>query len=102
MSLILPSFDESIRSIEDIQTFLRELVCRLVDNPEWVRVDYSLACESTEFLVEVVEADVARIIGKNGRTAQSIRVILNALGVKHSHRFTLRILEEVERTDTAN
>jgi hypothetical protein len=34
------------------------------------------------------------VIGKQGRTARSMRTILGAVSMKHQHRYTLDILEE--------
>jgi hypothetical protein len=37
---------------------------------------------------------VGKVIGKQGRTARSMRTILGAVSMKHHHRYTLDILEE--------
>jgi predicted RNA-binding protein YlqC (UPF0109 family) len=37
---------------------------------------------------------VGKVIGKQGRTARSVRTILGAVSMKHHHRYTLDILEE--------
>jgi len=34
------------------------------------------------------------VIGKQGRTARSMRTILSAVSMKHHHRYTLDIIEE--------
>ena len=38
--------------------------------------------------------DVGKVIGKQGRTARSVRTILGAVSMKLHHRYTLDILEE--------
>ncbi len=43
--------------------------------------------------LEVAVDDKGRVIGKQGRTARSIRTILGAAGMKLKKRFTLEILE---------
>ncbi len=40
--------------------------------------------------------DVGKVIGKQGRTARSVRTILGAVSMKVHHRYTLDILEEDE------
>jgi hypothetical protein len=40
----------------------------------------------------VAEADMGYVIGKQGRTARSLRTILAAMGMKDKHRYTLDIL----------
>ncbi len=42
----------------------------------------------------VASADVGKVIGKQGRTARSMRTILSAVSMKLHHRYTLDILEE--------
>jgi hypothetical protein len=43
--------------------------------------------------LKVAPSDLGKVIGKQGRTARSIRTILGAAGMKLSRRFTLEILE---------
>ncbi len=65
----------------------------LVDNPDQVSV---LAIEGEQVTVlelRVHPSDLGKVIGKQGRTARSVRTILNAAGMKLKKRFTLEILE---------
>ena len=39
-------------------------------------------------------SDVGKVIGKQGRTARSMRTILSAASMKLKHRFSLDIVEE--------
>jgi predicted RNA-binding protein YlqC (UPF0109 family) len=41
----------------------------------------------------VAPSDLGKVIGKQGRTARSIRTILGAAGMKLNRRYTLEILE---------
>jgi len=43
--------------------------------------------------LKVAPSDLGKVIGKQGRTARSIRTILGAAGMKLNRRFTLEILE---------
>jgi predicted RNA-binding protein YlqC (UPF0109 family) len=43
--------------------------------------------------LRVAQTDVGKIIGKQGRTARSLRTLLGAAGMKLNRRFTLEILE---------
>ena len=43
--------------------------------------------------LRVAPNDLGKVIGKQGRTARSIRTILSAAGMKLRKRFTLEILE---------
>ena len=65
----------------------------LVDNPEYVSVRPIEGEQSTVFELRVAQSDLGKVIGKQGRTATSIRTILSAAGMKLKKRFTLEILE---------
>jgi len=49
------------------------------------------------FRVQVSPSDIGKLIGKQGRTARSIRTILGAASMKTGHRYTLDILEIPEK-----
>lgn len=73
---------------------LIEMIAKaLVDNPEQVVVNAIEGEQSTVLELKVAQADLGKVIGKQGRTARSIRTILGAAGMKLRRRFTLEILE---------
>jgi predicted RNA-binding protein YlqC (UPF0109 family) len=49
--------------------------------------------QTTVFELRVAQSDLGKVIGKQGRTASSIRTIISAAGMKLKKRFTLEILE---------
>jgi hypothetical protein len=65
----------------------------LVDNPDQVTVRAVEGEQVTVLELRVHPSDLGKVIGKQGRTARSIRTILNAAGMKLKQRFTLEILE---------
>jgi predicted RNA-binding protein YlqC (UPF0109 family) len=65
----------------------------LVDNPEQVSVRAIEGEQVTVLELRVHPSDLGKVIGKQGRTARSVRTILNAAGMKLKKRFTLEILE---------
>ncbi len=65
----------------------------LVDNPDEVSVRSVEGEQVTVLELRVYPSDLGKVIGKQGRTARSIRTILNAAGMKLKKRFTLEILE---------
>jgi len=66
----------------------------LVDNPDKVHVS-QLEGEQTSILeLKVAPEDLGKVIGKQGRTARAIRVILGASGMKLKRRFNLEIIEK--------
>jgi predicted RNA-binding protein YlqC (UPF0109 family) len=64
----------------------------LVDQPSEVTVQAAPDNDGTVLLLRVAPADLGKVIGKQGRTARSIRTILGAASMKAQHRFALDIL----------
>jgi predicted RNA-binding protein YlqC (UPF0109 family) len=64
-----------------------------VDIPEEVSVREVAGEQVTVLELKVAPSDLGKVIGKQGRTARSIRTILGAAGMKVNRRFTLEILE---------
>jgi predicted RNA-binding protein YlqC (UPF0109 family) len=64
-----------------------------VDIPEEVAVREVEGEQTTGLELRVAPSDLGKVIGKQGRTARSIRTLLGAAGMKLHRRFTLEILE---------
>lgn len=79
---------------DNMQELVTEIARALVDAPEAVAVEAVERDESTVLRLRVAPSDVGKVIGKQGRTARSMRTILGAVSMKHHHRYTLDILEE--------
>lgn len=65
----------------------------LVDNPEQVEVRAIEGEQVTVLELRVHPSDLGKVIGRQGRTAKSMRTILGAAGMKLRKRLTLEILE---------
>ena len=76
-----------------VDELVREIARALVDEPNAVEVHTVDRDENTVLRLRVAPQDVGKVIGKQGRTARSIRTILGAAGMKLKRRFTLEILE---------
>lgn len=73
---------------------LVEMIAKaLVDNPEQVVVTEVAGEQTTVLELRVAPSDLGKVIGKQGRTARSIRTLLGAAGMKLRKRFVLEILE---------
>ena len=79
-----------------VADLVREIAQALVDEPEAVAVESVARDENTVLKLRVAPQDVGKVIGKQGRTARSVRTILGAVSMKLRHRYTLDILEEDE------
>ena len=77
----------------DVRTLVEQIAKALVDEPEQVSVQVVEGEQGTVLELRVGAGDLGKVIGKQGRTARSIRTILSAAGVKLHKRYTLEILE---------
>jgi predicted RNA-binding protein YlqC (UPF0109 family) len=58
---------------------LEHLVKGIVDNPEDVSVSEKTHRRGTTLEVRVNPEDIGKVIGRNGRTARSLRTVVSAL-----------------------
>ena len=73
---------------------LVEMIAKaLVDSPDQVVVLEVVGEQTTILELRVAQSDLGKVIGKQGRTARSIRTLLGAAGLKLRKRFVLEILE---------
>ena len=79
-----------------VEELVREIARALVDEPSAVEVESVARDENTILKLRVAPQDVGKVIGKQGRTARSVRTILGAVSMKLHRRYTLDILEEDE------
>lgn len=76
---------------------ISQIARSLVDKPEAVVVTVSEQEMGTTLHLKVDPSDVGKVIGKQGRTARSLRTILGAVSVKLQHRYSLEIVEQPKR-----
>ena len=77
----------------DMRALVEQIAKALVDEPDQVVVNAVDGEQVTVLELRVGPNDLGKVIGKQGRTARSIRTILGAAGMKLKKRFTLEILE---------
>lgn len=83
--------------MENIPVVMKQLVediaKALVDLPEEVSVRELSGEQLTVLELKVAPTDIGKVIGKQGRTARSIRTLIGAASMKLNRRYTLEILE---------
>lgn len=77
-----------------MKEFVENIVKYLVDNPDQVNVTEICGSRTTVFELRVAQADLGKVIGKQGNTAKSIRTILTAAAARKGQRAVLEILED--------
>jgi predicted RNA-binding protein YlqC (UPF0109 family) len=76
-----------------LKQLVEDIAKALVDSPDEVKVHEVEGEAVTVLELRVAPSDLGKVIGKQGRTARSIRTLLGAAGMKLNRRFTLEILE---------
>ena len=78
----------------DMRTLVEQIAHALVDTPGEVQVTEVDDGDATVLELRVAQTDLGKVIGKQGRTAKSIRTILGAASMKLKKRYTLEIVED--------
>ena len=72
-----------------------EMIARaLVDEPELVSVCEVGGTNTSILELTVAKADIGKIIGRQGRTAGALRIIVNAVSAKAKKRTLLEIMDK--------
>src|SRR5260370_38338641 len=88
-----PSGENAVKNMTELVT---EIAYALVDDPSGVSVEAIAEGDSTVIRLRVAQSDVVKVIGKQGRTARSMRPILSPAGIRLKHRSSLDILDQVD------
>jgi len=77
----------------DIKAWVEALARDLVDRPDAVAVNSFEDDGVLVFELTVDPSELGRVIGRQGRTAQALRTLLEAAGARHGRYYELEILE---------
>jgi hypothetical protein len=76
-----------------LKNLVEFLAKSLVDHPEEISVSEVERDETTLLQLRVAQSDLGKVIGRQGRTAKAIRVLLSASAARRGKRVVLEILE---------
>ena len=79
--------------MEELRNLVEVMAKALVDKPDEVTVAEVEGEQTTVIELKVAKEDLGKVIGKEGRTARSLRTILAAVSTKLRKRSVLEILE---------
>ena len=71
--------------------FLEFIAKHLVDHPDQVKIEAGEKEDRAVLKLGVAAEDIGKVIGKKGRTAQAMRVLLAAVAAKEGKRVLLEI-----------
>ncbi len=74
-----------------MEELVKYIVTNLVDNEEEVKIESNREGDEINIMVTVAPEDVGKVIGKNGRIAQSIRAIVKSVSAKEKIRYNVKI-----------
>lgn len=78
---------------EQDQQFVEMVVKEIVDNPSDVKVERTVDDRGVLLTLAINPADMGKVIGKEGKTAEALRTLLRIIGAKNNARVNLKILE---------
>jgi predicted RNA-binding protein YlqC (UPF0109 family) len=76
-----------------LKELIEHIARALVDNPAGVSVAMVEGERTCVVELRVSKEDLGKVIGKEGKTAMAMRIILNAVGTKMGKRCVLEIIE---------
>jgi uncharacterized protein len=76
-----------------LKELIQAIAVELVDHPDQVEVTEIVGDNNSVIELRVAKEDVGKVIGKEGRTAQSMRAILTAVSAKLGRRAHLDIVD---------
>lgn len=88
--------------MNDDEFFIDYIAKQLVNYPEDVRVERKVDEKGVLISLTVNPSDLGRIIGKRGTTANSLRHLLRALGMKNNAHYGLKIIDNGPPKDASH
>ena len=76
-----------------MKQILETIVRNIVENQDAVSINEKEEADKIVFEVKVSESDMGRIIGKQGKVANSIRTLMKALGSREHKKVVIEFLD---------
>jgi len=77
-----------------MKNILETIIKDLVEKPDEVSINEVIGEKTTVYKVMVAEEDMGKVIGKNGKIAQSIRSIMKSIASKQQKRVTVEFIDQ--------
>lgn len=85
--------------MENLESLLNFIIKELVETKDKVNVTYEVLDSNVTFKVSVAKGEMGKIIGKNGLTANAIRGVMQAAGVKDKLNVNVEFLDDYKDHD---
>ena len=77
----------------DLSVFVKYVVCNLVDKPQVVEVETEQTDRALTIKVTCQKEDIGKIIGKNGKTIDAIRSLVNGAAGRLGKRVNVEVAD---------
>jgi hypothetical protein len=78
---------------EDLANFVKYVVCNLVDKPKVVDVKFESTDRALNIKIFCEKGDIGKIIGKNGKTIEAIRSLVNGAAGRLKKRANVEVAD---------
>ena len=75
-----------------MKEILETIILNMVDNKEAVVITETLEQRKANYVVKIAEEDMGRIIGKQGKTAKAIRMVMKSVAGKEHKRINVEFV----------
>lgn len=76
-----------------MKEILETMILNMVDNQEAVTINEKVEDKTVTYEVKVAESDMGRVIGKQGRTAKAIRMVMKSVAGKEHKRVAIEFVD---------
>lgn len=76
-----------------MKEILQTIIENLVDTPDAVEIKQTDETNSVLFEIKVAESDMGKVIGKQGKTAKSIRTVMKAVAAREHKRINVEFID---------
>lgn len=77
-----------------MKEILETIITNLVNNTESVNITEEITENAIELKVKVSKEDMGKVIGKQGKTANAIRILMKSLAGKENKKINIEFVEE--------
>lgn len=81
-------------SVEEMEKFVKYVVCALVDKPEQVTLSQVEKGDLTVLQIHCFKKDIGKVIGKSGKTIGALRTLVTSASARSRQRVTVDVMDD--------